>query len=88
MWGLVLAAVLICSAFVVSSRFWGSHPSSLRVATSTFAAIFVAMAVWILTDQFVGLSEARDVPILGLIMIVLAAVSVRAGRNRVAAPKS
>lgn len=88
MWGLVLAAVLICSAFIVSSRFWGSQPSSLRLVTSTFAAIFVAMLVWMLTERFVGLSDDRDVLILGLITIVLAVVSVRAGRNRIAAPKS
>lgn len=88
MWGLVLAAVLICAAFVASSRLWGAQPSSSRVAASTLAAIVVAMLVWSLTERLVGLNDDRDVRILGLITIVLAAVSVRAGRNRIAARKS
>lgn len=88
MWGLVLAAVLVCAAFVASFRLWGAQPSSSRVAASTLAAIFVAMLVWILTERLVGLNGDRDVRILGLITIVLAAVSVRAGRNRIAARRS
>jgi hypothetical protein len=88
MWGLVLAIVLVCSAFVAASRLWGSQPSSLRLVASTFAAIFGAMLAWGLTDRFVGLSDDRDVQILGLITIVLAGVSVRAGRNRIADTKS
>jgi hypothetical protein len=44
------------------------------------------MVAWILTEHFVGLSDDRDVQILGLITIVLAAATVRAGRRRIVDP--
>jgi len=88
MWGLILATILVSSAFVASSRLWGSRPSNRRLAVSTLVAIFGAMLAWVLTERFVGLSDDRDVLILGLITIVLAAASVRAGRSRLADPKN
>ena len=86
MWGLILAAVLISSAFVASSRLWGSRPSRGRLALSTLAAVLGAMVAWILTEHFVGLSDDRDVQILSLIMIVLAAATVRVGLRRIVDP--
>lgn len=86
MWGLLLAAVLMGSAFVASSRMWGSRPSRNRIMLSTLAAVLGAMVAWILTEQFVGLSEDRDVKILTVMMIVLAAATVRLGLRRVVDP--
>ncbi len=84
MWGLALATTLTIVAFVISWRSWGSRPSRARILAVTLAALVVAVIVWMLTERVIGLSGDRGIVILGLIAIVLAAVSVRAGMARVA----